>query len=83
MFFQYWPADKDTGATVAPESMLRTILIPGDQPVIGIRVPDLPRDAEFYFQAVAVLADGYELASDPVIIRTPAKEIRCDCSVME
>lgn len=47
---------------------------------IGIRVPDLPRDVEFYFQAVAELVDGQELAGPPVLIRTPAKEIRCDCS---
>uniref|UniRef100_A0A1I8AYI8 Protein-tyrosine-phosphatase n=1 Tax=Meloidogyne hapla TaxID=6305 RepID=A0A1I8AYI8_MELHA len=78
---KYWPADKeDAGAIVAPESIVRNISIPGDQPVIGIRVPDLPRDSEFYFQAVAILSDGNELASTPVIIRTPAKEIRCDCS---
>uniref|UniRef100_A0A914HSM9 Uncharacterized protein n=1 Tax=Globodera rostochiensis TaxID=31243 RepID=A0A914HSM9_GLORO len=30
--------------------------------------------------AVAVLGDGQELAGPPVLIRTPAKEIRCDCS---
>uniref|UniRef100_A0A915MVF1 Uncharacterized protein n=1 Tax=Meloidogyne javanica TaxID=6303 RepID=A0A915MVF1_MELJA len=73
-------SDKDVSATVAPESTIQAISIPGDQPVTGIRVPDLPRDSEFYFQAVAILSDGQELASTPVIIRTPAKEIRCDCS---
>jgi len=75
--FQYWPAGKE-GEELAPDSV-RTIAVPGNRS-IGIRVPDLPRDAEFFFQAVAELADGQQLASPPVLIRTPAKEIRCDCS---
>lgn len=74
---RYWPVTKQNDkAELEP---LKTIEVPGDK-TSGIVIPDLLRDTEYNFQVVASLPDNKQLASEPVHIRTPAEEVRCDCS---
>jgi hypothetical protein len=74
---KYWPVAKSGEEPVVAQP--KTIQVSGNE-TIGVVVPDLPRDTEYNFQVVASLSDGTQLVSDPVMIRTPAEEVRCDCS---
>lgn len=72
----YWPIVGSGEEAVGPP---KTIEVPGED-TLGIVVPNLQRDTEYNFQVIASLADGNQLTSDTVLIRTPAEEVRCDCS---
>uniref|UniRef100_A0A915ERK1 Fibronectin type-III domain-containing protein n=1 Tax=Ditylenchus dipsaci TaxID=166011 RepID=A0A915ERK1_9BILA len=70
---KYWPVDN-------PEVEAKTIQVDGKNQTTGIVLHELAVDTEYNFRVDTVLQDGKTLPSEISLIRTPAEEVKCDCS---